>query len=319
MAQNTLEYFTLILMMDMMKKGVRCYITSMLTILKGKQGPVADQFKDSHAYKKFVTLTRDELVHTLESLHVEGIVSRMYSPSKKIYYIKLMTVYADLRVWFNRIFGIPNENSEGLDENLIKGYIPQRSPVNSDTFSEKGTIEIELFHGVTKTIQYESSLEKMFIDDMNHYEYIKDIIEQPMMISRGKNKDKSYTPDFLIQTYHDHQILIEIKPLNEMTTYSVLKNYDLLKNYAYEHNMAHGLITFHEKQWITLSEIENRKTNIELETYVLSRIDKYNEFKNTDYEEAKKSIKCKDLDIHHIILKNKLKKKGKWDNFYITR
>ncbi|HPG43609.1 MAG TPA: hypothetical protein PLJ98_07395 [Acholeplasmataceae bacterium] len=316
--KKTLKYFIINLLDDMKRMGDRSYSRSMRTILKGSSGPVADKFQDSTAYGKAPYITMDELREVMDELVYTSEVIQMMTSSGKIYYLKLSSAYVDDRLLFNELFGVPQEfNTDSLTDEL--DYYPSRNPMDYDAYSEKGSIDVKTINGTNKSIQYESSIERKLIDKLIEIEYVKDIVEQPIEIPKGINGDKHYTPDLLIKTYHNYNVLIEVKSYDEMTTYSVLRNYESLKNYAYQNEMLPALVTLSEKHWISLKDIKNAPTNIHLETLVLDKIHRYGKITDKEYKEIIQKIDVGAIDIHHIIVKNNLKKKGKWDNYYIEK
>jgi len=317
MDKQTLKHFILILLNDMKKKDILSYVKSMNTILKGSSGPVADLFKDSKAYGKEPLITLSLFNENMDELVNSAAVAKMTNSHGKIYYKKLTNAYISDRMALNNLFGISHYFNLESDPEINNNHYPHRSPTQSDVYSEKGMINVITVSGQSKSVEYESSIEKRLINELSEYEYINDIIEQPVELLKGKNEDRHYTPDLYIETYHNHHVIIEVKSLDEMTTHSVLKNYKLLEDYAYSKNMTPALVTFDSKRWLSLNEIKNMKTNILLETKILDKINKYGKVTDEEYKKIAQETDCDDVDIHHIILKNNLKKKSKWDKFYI--
>jgi hypothetical protein len=303
----------------MEKKQVKAYVKSMNSVLKGKNGPVSDLFKDSLSYSKAPEMNSTQFDDIMENLINSALVTRLISTSNKIYFKKLTRNYAQNRLVFNEIIGLPNYFNETNQIDAIYDHFKQRTPMNSDAYSEKGKKTISTITDQNKEIEYESSLEEKLIDDLEEFEYIKDIVEQPVDLLKGKYGDRHYIPDFLILTYHNHKALIEVKTLNEMTTYSVLKNFDLLTKYAYENDIEPVMLTNHDNKWISLRDIKNMKTNKALESEILNLINKNGKIEDDEYKQIYQKIDCNELDIHHIILKHNLKKKTKRVKFYIEK
>jgi hypothetical protein len=321
MPDTTLKYFILSLLEDMQRQGKRAYVRTMNTILKGGTGPNADLFKGSAAYGKAPFLTRGEFYEIMDELVDASVIAQMIANNGKVYYQKLSNIFVEDRRAFNKLFGVPDEYNTSTDCDDLDHYYPQRSPTEEDGYSVKGTIEIETLLFAEKPVEYESSIERELIEKLSEIEYIKDIVEQPVRIQRGKNGDKYYTPDLLIKTYHNHQVLIEVKNADDMTTHSVLRKYRLLEQYAYENQMIPTMITLSQnnKQWVSLRDIENATTNIHLETLILDKINHNSKVTAQEYKEMLQVIPCDTIDIHHIILKNNLKKKGMYDKYDIEK
>jgi hypothetical protein len=317
--KTSLKYFIINLIEEMDKKNIKAYDKSMGTILKGKEGPIANEFKNSMSFGKAPDLSKQFFEENMNDLIDEGLITKMHSLRGKVYYKKLSKSFISNRDFLNKLFDIPNYYNNDRTNDTIDDYFPQRNPTKSDVFSKTGEIEIETLSHKNKTVEYESEVEKMLITNLVDSEYIKDIVEQPVVLSKGKNNDRHYIPDFLIQTYHNHLIIIEVKCLDEMTTNSVLNNYKLLEKFAFENDMIPAMVTYHVNQWLSLKNLSDMKTNIVLESRILNHIHKNNKITNEEYKEIIKNVECNDLDIHHIILKNNLKKKGKWDCFYIEK
>ena len=315
-----IKYLILTLIDDMNKKGSRAYQRTMNTVLKGRQGPGADNYIDSVAYGTLPDLSIDTFNEEIEKLASESKIAIMTSQSKRVYYIKLSDAYVEDRIKFNDLFGITNDiNYNDLRNNdKLYEYGQQRS-IDSNSEFDSGSMSIETIDGIKKEVEYESSLERKLMNELSEVEYMKDIVVQPVTIPRGKYGDKKYFPDMLVLSYHNHMILIEVKCLSEMTTDSVLNKYRVLEKYAYDHDMKPVMITHHINRWITLNDIKNRATNRLLEQKVMDKIENNERITNEEYKSICKDIHCDELDIHHIILKNHLKKKGRYNNFYITK
>ncbi|MFZ6845844.1 Tn7 transposase TnsA N-terminal domain-containing protein [Undibacterium sp. RuTC16W] len=63
-----------------------------------------------------------------------------------------------------------------------------------------------------EVIEYESQLERRFIQRMLLTPGVKRIIDQPFTVTYGEEKDKSYTPDFLVEFFSGRTLIIEVKP-----------------------------------------------------------------------------------------------------------
>ncbi|MDP1979393.1 TnsA endonuclease N-terminal domain-containing protein [Undibacterium sp.] len=63
-----------------------------------------------------------------------------------------------------------------------------------------------------EVIEYESQLERRFIQRMLLTPGVIRIIDQPFTVTYGEEKDKSYTPDFLVEFSSGRTLIIEVKP-----------------------------------------------------------------------------------------------------------
>ncbi|MFZ6657218.1 Tn7 transposase TnsA N-terminal domain-containing protein [Undibacterium sp. TJN19] len=63
-----------------------------------------------------------------------------------------------------------------------------------------------------EVIEYESQLERRFIQRMLLTPGVKHIIDQPFTVTYGEEEDKSYTPDFLVKFSSGRTLIVEVKP-----------------------------------------------------------------------------------------------------------
>jgi len=311
-----IKYFIISIIKEFQKKNKKAYETSIRTILRGSDGPVANQFEHLPAHGKFANLTKTNYLKALNELLEENIIVKITNDKKTNHYYKTLSKGClDTRLFFDDLFELPPGKVQ-VDNKQINDYYPTRDPRDSKTVSKKGVLYFETITSKNNEIIYESSYEKELIEDLSNCDYLKHVIEQPtkvMISSKG-----FYTPDFLIQTYHNHFIFLEIKLLPLLTNYSVLKKHNKLKSYAESNDMKAVLVTKHDNKWLTLKQIKDRKTNEHLEREILNIINQKCEFTFNDYKEVEKIIVFDEIDFHNVILNNNLVKKGSFNNFIIT-
>ncbi|MCD4827448.1 MAG: Tn7 transposase TnsA N-terminal domain-containing protein [Acholeplasmataceae bacterium] len=295
----------------------KAYFTSMRTILRGRPGPISDLYEDQIFYGTHLDLTNNELRYTLDSLIHKGEILRRNSNNRKEFYIPFSHTYAEERVYLDKVFQIDIDSDQFYEDELDQ-FDDVRDVTMAETISKKTRLLIKT-PLKTREVQCESSLEEEFVEDLNEYEYIKDICSQPLIIRRGKNQTKEYTPDFVILTYNNNVVLIEIKTLNEMTRRINLSKYKDLKRKAEEEGYCFSMLTKHNKKWISLEQLKVMNYDLVLESTILHALEMNQVFTHEEYMEyVHNHPDLGETDIHTIILKNNLVKRKMWNNMDLT-
>lgn len=312
-----IKYHILELIKEFEVNGDLPYPVSMRSVLKGiTNGAVSGKYIDSKSFGVFPYLSHENLREVTSEMLEETSIIAVENVRKRKSYFKIADVdYADLRNNFDKIFGLEPGVYKSYSD-IINNFAPVRDLDESEASSKSGFTDLELLYG-NKKVGYESGLELDFINDLANSGYIKDIIEQPYKLNYGKNNKKKYTIDYLIQTYHNHLILVEVKDLKDLSIKNVLYKYFKLKEIMEKHDIKTHLLTRFEDEWITYEDLLKTDVNEKLEDFMLNRLIEKRSFDISDKKEARLHIDFNELDFQQTIIKNNLKRTGKFDNFVI--
>src|SRR5690554_6756807 len=144
----------------------------MQTVLRGRSGPVADLFKDTHAYGKFPQLKTFQLEAAIHELLLEtASVGDENERRGRHYYKKIGNEFKNQRMILDQIIDL--ETGVIVEyNNEIHYYETARDVSESTAISNKGTVIIETIYNKEVVVQYESELEKRFLKDLDLFDYI---------------------------------------------------------------------------------------------------------------------------------------------------
>ncbi|MBN3489917.1 hypothetical protein JV173_00170 [Acholeplasma equirhinis] len=314
---SRLEVNLLKLLDDFERLGEKAYFKSIRTVLRGGRGERADLFLQSRAFNQAPSITAYELEDLLNRLFYQKKIIILKNESNgRLYYRRTHPDHIDGLICFDQLLGINTKPYDQIDETLFKG-LPMRGLESSTVTSNKQFIDCNTLLGV-ETIFTESELEKEFIQEISKIQYAIRIKEQPRTIAYTSN-GRIYTPDFLIQTYQNRLVYVEVKAYNEMTVYKNLLKLEELKEQTILEDAGVVMISKYKNEWINLEDIRSLTMNQELETEVLKNLNKKNKFTKQDLDALKGKIDFEELDIHKIILHHNLKRNFAFYKFEITK
>lgn len=301
------------------KRKVPAYFSIVHELLAGVSSDSTYPFRNIQGFGKVPELSEDHLQHVMDGLVANDDISLCETEWEETYYVYLPNTVREDREKIMQLISFKDNNAIEYVNDILDGYDSTRDPVDSEAYSVKGILDEESVSLLAHELKYESALERDFLRHILDIGFAKHIVVQPLDIPYGKTGKKTYTPDMIVLTHKNHVVLVEIKDVSEMTTYSVLKKYAVLKNDAEEQDFGYAMIGRYEDRWISLETIRNRPTNLHLESFVMNRIDRDEIMTNDEYEAFKGQYDYEDIDLMHIILKHNLVKKSRWDYYDITR
>lgn len=157
-------------------------------------------------------------------------------------------------------------------------------------------------------VAYESNDEKIFLTYLNKQDYVKSIKTQSLLIEyKVGSKTKKYYPDFVVQTIHNHIIIVEIKAINQMTYYLNVRKYETMKAYCETHGYGYAMLGYRkENKKNVMYSYEMLKTrelsNPMIEHVFVDLVTKEGEMNPQMYKSFKMTYTHDPLDIDTMIM-----------------
>lgn len=300
---------------DFNRKERIAYFTSMRTVLRGNEGPIADEFIDSIVYGKYPYLNNEDYKNALIILEERNEIQYNKKENGKEYYKNT----SDKNYFIDeldRLFGISNTNIESDDISYYTFY--QKRDIDDFENSNIGKSLMYLIDNIV-LIDYESPEEQKFLEYINKSNYIKSIIAQPGIDDESFYKGKKYTPDFLIETYHDQLVFVEVKPYNEISRKAVLDKLKHVENFFKDKENVHVCMVFrYDNKWHSLHTLKDFPLNLDLEVEVKKKLKSIGVFTDIDLNNLKEKIYINDIDIHKIIIENNFKRVKTYSKIEVT-
>lgn len=276
------------------------YIRTIHSILRGNS--MFGIFIIQQYYGKYPDLSYGELQEKLDDLCNDNFLRWETSDSGKQLYVYDETVN-------NKI--INSSFDEKMHEKCFKPSNLSQYSVDEfmKKFNGKCFISLKTSENYFLPISDEFTY---YSDSIEEYDFVKNIRDENIAkILRGQNyfleyiskeyADHQYIPDIIFLDSENHLVIIEYKPMANMTYHITIAKYKWLKYYAEENGFYCGMM---DKEFNTFEDLENYDINPNVKAMFYSIYNENKTFGKEEYKRLCKCFSCSTKNVNSIVYKN---------------